>query len=88
MVKITLIEDWRRAHRFASIRVAAAFAFLLGIGPSLLGAWNSLPDDLKSALPNGTARWVSIAGFALCMLTRVTAFTKNHETGGPNDGAQ
>lgn len=87
-MKIQFIEDWHRAHRFASIRVAAAFAFLLGIGPSLLGAWDSLPDDLKAALPSGTARWVSIAGFALCILARVTSFTKTHETGGPNDGAQ
>ena len=50
-MKFRLIDEWRQAHTFASVRLGALFAALFGIGPTLISAWGLLPDDLKAQLP-------------------------------------
>lgn len=78
-MQIRLIDEWHKFHHFATIRVGAVFISILGIGPSLLNTWATIPDDLKAALPQGTARFVAIAGFVLMMLARVIHFgTEDH----------
>jgi hypothetical protein len=70
-MKLQLIDDWRSAHkRFASIQIAGTAAAVFAIGPELLSAWGSMPDDLKSALPHGTAQVVSVSAFVLVLLGR------------------
>lgn len=73
-MQIRLIDEWHRFHHFASIRVGAVFISVLSLGPSLMNTWATIPDDLKGALPQGTARYVAIAGFVLMMLARVIHF--------------
>jgi hypothetical protein len=51
-----LVPEWRKAHRFISVRSAALQA-------AILITWATLPDDMKTALPS----WLlpCIAGFCL-----------------------
>ena len=70
-MNLRLIEDWRRAHRFASVRLSGGAALLFGAGPALFDAWRAVPDDLKDALPHGWARWIATGGFLLILAARM-----------------
>ncbi|MFW6098602.1 hypothetical protein [uncultured Ralstonia sp.] len=70
-MKFRLIDEWRQAHTFASVRLGALFAALFGIGPTLISAWGLLPDDLKAQLPQGWGRVIATAGFVLVLAARV-----------------
>ena len=48
-----LVDNWKRAHRMISVQLMALVA-------ALQGAWPSVPEDLKAALPHGLVNWVSI----------------------------
>lgn len=49
-----LIANWTKAHRMLSVQCNAAAA-------ALLGAWDALPDDLKSAVPPKAVHYGAIA---------------------------
>jgi len=83
-MSIRLIDEWRQAHTFASVRVSAAFATVFGLGPTLVSAWGALPDDLKQQLPQGWARFIAVAGFVLVLLARIFTIDKT----GDGDVAQ
>ncbi|MBB3011617.1 hypothetical protein [Cupriavidus alkaliphilus] len=72
-MKLTMADGWKQLHRKGTVIVASLFAAITAFGPTLLDAWNLLPQDLKNALPEGTARWVSTAAFLLLVLVRYTA---------------
>lgn len=72
-MKLTLAENWRELHKRGTVILAAIFAAITGFGPTLLDAWNSIPPDLKAALPEGTARYVSSAAFLLMIVVRYTS---------------
>ncbi|AOK40851.1 hypothetical protein [Burkholderia vietnamiensis] len=75
-MKLRLIDDWRQAHKLASVRASSVLAFAFGAGPALLDAWRQIPADLKDALPHGWARWITTAGFVLVLLARMTRVEK------------
>lgn len=66
-----LVDDWKNAWKWASVQISTGAALLFAVGPDLLTAWGLMPGDLKSALPDGTARWISVAAFLLVLLGRV-----------------
>ncbi|WP_369050364.1 hypothetical protein [Burkholderia gladioli] len=70
-MKIQLIDDWRRAHKFGSVQVSAGLAAVFGAGPALFDAWRMVPDDLKDALPHGWAHWIATGGFVLVLAARL-----------------
>ncbi|WP_186115433.1 hypothetical protein [Burkholderia gladioli] len=70
-MKIQLIDDWRRAHKFGSVQLSAGLAAVFGAGPALFDAWRMVPDDLKDALPHGWAHWIATAGFLLVLGARL-----------------
>ena len=65
------IENARTAWRLASVQLAALFAALFAMGPDLIQVWGAMPESLRAALPEGTARWVSSGAFVLVLLGRV-----------------
>lgn len=75
-MKIRLIDEWHKAHQLASVRVAGAAIGLLELGHQLEDEWSRMPQDLKDALPHGTAHYVAIAAFALVIIARLVAFGK------------
>lgn len=80
-LRLRLIDDWRKAYKFATIQFATFFVFLFGLGPSLVNSWSFIPDDLKNALPQGTARWLALAAFLLTLLGRVTKLDRKQPQG-------
>lgn len=63
-MKISLVEDWRAAHRWASVRLAA-------LGTTVTVAWNSMPDDLKALLPAALTRWLAPALLVTIVIARL-----------------
>lgn len=82
-MRLKLIDEWRHAHRFGSVRLSAAMATLFGIGPSVLSAWSDIPDDLKQALPHGWAQAIAVGGFVLVLLARIFTIEQRGTNGGP-----
>ncbi|QIG80125.1 DUF7940 domain-containing protein [Stakelama tenebrarum] len=66
-VRACLVDDWRQAWRWWSIRLGAAsgLSFLLSTAEPLLSAWSLLPPESRGLLPE-TFRWIALAlaGFA------------------------
>jgi hypothetical protein len=50
---LKLIPNWRRMHRTFSVQAMALAA-------AIQGAWTTVPDELKAALPHNVVHWVSI----------------------------
>lgn len=85
-MKLALADNWRQLHKRGTVIVAGAFAAITAFGPSLIDAWNAVPPDLKSALPEGTARYVSTAAFLLMIFVRYTTIRRGSQKG-EDDGA-
>lgn len=78
-MKISLADNWRELHKRSTVIAASAFAALTAFGPMLIDAWNMVPSDLKAALPEGTARWVSVTAFVLMIFFRYTKIERKKE---------
>jgi len=79
---IRMAEGWKSLHKKSTVIAASAFAAVTAFGPSLIDAWNMVPPDLKAALPEGTARWVSTAAFVLLIFFRYTKIEKKDDQHG------
>ena len=77
-----IIDNWKRAHKFASIwwSIAGAVAMLLEI---LNNTWFSLPKDIQDKIPN--ASYVSLALFIAIAVARVIKWVRPEENA---DGSQ
>lgn len=75
-MKITLADNWQTLHKRGTVLAAGAFAFIAGIGPSIVQAWNFIPPDMKALLPAGMARYATMAAFLLMIVVRYTAVRK------------
>jgi hypothetical protein len=76
-MKLALADNWRQLHKRGTVIVAGTFAAITAFGPSLIDAWNAVPPDLKQALPEGTARYVSTAAFVLMIFVRYTTIRRD-----------
>lgn len=85
-MKLTLADNWRELHKKGTVILASFFAAITAFGPTLVDTWNLMPQDLKAALPEGTARWVSTAAFVLVIFVRYTSIRKRDKGG--DDAAQ
>jgi hypothetical protein len=70
-----LVEDWRRAHKWASVRLstigAALFSALAAFPQIGAEAWNALPASLRERLPDHITQWIAAALFASVILARI-----------------
>lgn len=80
-LRLTLADNWRQLHRKGTVLLASFFAALTAFGPTLIDTWNLMPSDLKNALPEGTARWVSTVAFLLLIVVRYTSVRRKNEEG-------
>lgn len=81
-MKLGLAENWRQLHKKGTVILASFFAALTAFGPTLVDTWNLMPQDLKAALPEGTARWVSTVAFLLVVIVRYTTLRKKDKGDG------
>jgi hypothetical protein len=59
-----LIADWKKAHRYWSVRLS-------GLATLLTATWAALPADLRDHFPH--AQWLAVSMFALIGLSRILA---------------
>ncbi|WBQ32538.1 putative holin [Erwinia phage Kuerle] len=71
--KVKLVDNWKRAHKFASIwwTVAGIVAMIFEI---LNNTWFSLPQEIQNKIPN--ASYVSLALFIAIAIARVIQWVK------------
>jgi hypothetical protein len=74
-LRIELADEITKLKKSSSVWMSAFFTLLFTAAPILMDQWNNLPQDLKDALPHGTARTVAVSCFALTFLSRVTRVT-------------
>ncbi|WP_230686077.1 hypothetical protein [Burkholderia gladioli] len=83
-MKIQLIDDWRRAHKFGTVRFSGALAALAPIGYAVRDTWNGIPDDLKQYLPASLKQALSYTTLGLLFIAiRYTQVQRSKQTGGP-----
>lgn len=61
-------------YKKSSVILSSVFAVIAAVGPAILETFNSLPPDLRDALPYGPARWVATVAFLLILVARCTHF--------------
>jgi hypothetical protein len=75
-----LVPEWRKAHRFISVRAAA-------LNVALLATWATLPDDLKNYLPRWllpvVALFILIVGTAGVMVNQKKLITDKPDVRNP-----
>jgi|KBSSwiS6_1023812.scaffolds.fasta_scaffold05428_4 hypothetical protein len=59
-----LIADWKKAHRYWSVRLS-------GLATILTATWAALPADLRDRFPH--SQWVAVGLFLLIGLSRIVA---------------
>lgn len=63
-----LVDDWRRAPKWISMRAAVA-------GMALLGAWSVMPEDLKASLPAWATTGTAVGILVLVAVGRLVKQT-------------
>lgn len=63
-MKVTLVEDWRKAWRWFSVNAMVLAA-------AIQGTWLQLPDDMKATLPPHLVSYSTIALLVLGVLGRI-----------------
>ena len=70
-----LIDGWRQSWRLWSVRLSALGALLmaaaLGSPDALLAAWNIMPDEVRSLVPDRISSWIAMALFATTIGVRL-----------------
>jgi hypothetical protein len=61
-IRARLIDDWRQAWRFWSVRLSA-------FGAALSAAWVSMPADMRDGFPG--AQWIGLMLFISVLLARL-----------------
>lgn len=75
--KLGLAENWRLLHRKGTVIAASIFTTVMGLGPFLAQAWNTMPAELKAVLPQNVQQWIAYVMFGLTFIAlRYTAVRK------------
>lgn len=64
-----LIDDWRRAWRFASVKFNLLGLAVMGASETLGQTWEGLPPGIKDRLPHAST--IAMVLFALGLIGRI-----------------
>ena len=67
--KMTVIPEWKRAWRFASIRLSMLGVFIMTLSEILGATWSGLPPSLQDKIPHAST--IALVLFALSIIGRV-----------------
>lgn len=71
-----LIDDWKKAWRFWSVRLSAAGVALLSFPDMFTLVWNQVPADLRAALPY--SKEIALALIVASLVARIVKQEKLH----------
>lgn len=63
--KFRLVEDWRQAWCWISVKCMV-------LGAAIQGAWIFIPDDMKASIPPDVVQYMTLALLGVGVLGRVT----------------
>jgi hypothetical protein len=68
-----LVEDWKDAHRWWSVRMSALMLILLAAIPPLADQYPQFAPSLLALFPKHGQQWVPIVGVLLTVAARVVS---------------
>lgn len=77
--RVRFVDDIRRAHHFASVRVGALFGVLLTVMPVLAEQWPNVAPTFVFFFPHGGEQWAPIIGVVLIILARLVRFYRKDD---------
>lgn len=87
MIRIKLIENWRKAVKFWSVIFSAIGATIMGIftmwPDTAFTVWQAMPDEVRAAIPQNV---VSIIGLILFLMTAFARVVKQQKLVDPETG--
>lgn len=82
-IKVRLVDGWRQAWRWWSVRLNAIGLIILSwvqFDPvGALGVWNMMPHPVRMVLPSNFVMLAGLVLFALSMIARLVKQPKLHE---------
>lgn len=66
-----LVDDWKRAHKWWSVRVSVAVAIAVALLPVVNDQWPTLAPILLSFFPKNGQQWVPVAGAVITIVVRM-----------------
>lgn len=70
-MKNILIEDWRKAYKYASIQLAALLALLYSMIPLAADQWPNVMPSFISWFPAHGQQWAPVIGSAMFIVARL-----------------
>lgn len=77
--RIRLIDEWRRAHKLASVRVAGFFGALFVVMPVLAEQWPNVAPTFVFFFPHNGEQIAPIVGVVLMILARLIKFYRKDD---------
>lgn len=74
--KLKLIDNWKQAHKFASMKFSA-LGFLLSAADFCIQIWNVIPGSMMDRIPY--APLISMGLFILVIIGRIFKLTSDEE---------
>lgn len=72
-LRIQLIDDWYRAHKFASVQISLV-GLLYTLADNCTSIWTALPADVQAHIPHGVQVYSAL--FFLATVCRVLKLGK------------
>jgi hypothetical protein len=69
--KLQLIDEWKSAHKFASVQFSTVFALLFALVPVVAEHWTDIAPVLLKLFPSNGHQWVPVAGLLIVIVARV-----------------
>lgn len=70
-MKQILIDDWKKAYKFASVRLAALLALFYSLIPLAADQWPNVMPSFVSWFPQHGQQWAPVIGSALFIVARI-----------------
>lgn len=83
-MKITLIPDWKKAWKFASIQIPAAGLIVLAGLDYASQVWFQMSSSIQSQIPY--SNFIGIAFLALSIIGRLVKFASKEEDDATSNG--
>lgn len=83
-MKNVLIEDWRKAWKYASVQLAALLALIYSLIPLAADQWPNVMPSFISWFPAHGQQWAPVIGSTLFIIARIVQRPRRGDNHGQN----